>query len=114
MADPAPVPFTSEHLLPEMLPHDSKWQSLGEALLLDDDQLDELFTNNEIDKARLEEMLELRMARSDLNQSQEEMQEALKKGSMTNQPRVSPVKDSVIDELQASLGGDSTYRNISL
>ena len=39
----------------------SKWQSLGEALSLDEDRLDEIFTNNEIDEVCLREMLEVYM-----------------------------------------------------
>ena len=56
--DPTPKPVTLEHLLPELLPLASKWQSLGEALSLDEDQLDEIFINNETDEACLEVMLE--------------------------------------------------------
>ena len=54
-----------EHLQPELLPHASKWQSLGEALSLDEDRLDEIYTNNETDEACLQEMLELYLARPD-------------------------------------------------
>ena len=56
-----------------------KWQSLGEALSLDEDRLDEIFTNNETDEACLREMLEVYMKRSDLKHSLEEIEEAVKK-----------------------------------
>ena len=83
---PSPIPFTLEHLLPELLPLASKWQSLGEALSLDDDRLDEIFTNNETDDACLQEMLELYMIRPDLDHSWEEVQEAVKKIREFNDP----------------------------
>ena len=82
-----------EQLLPELLPLASKWQSLGETLSLDEDRLDEIFTNNETDEACLQEMFELYMARSDLNHSWEEVQEALKK-----------IEESAIDQLEISPG----------
>ena len=56
----------------------SKWQSLGLALFLDDDQLDKIPTSNETDEACLREMLELYMLRSDVNHSWEEIEGALK------------------------------------
>lgn len=62
-----------------LLPLASKWQSLGEALLLDDDQLDEINTNNETDEACLHEMLEVYMNWPGLNHSWEMIQEAVKK-----------------------------------
>ena len=61
------------------MPHASKWQSLGEALSLDDDRLDEIFTNYEKDETCLEEMLELYLQRSDLNHSWEAIEAALEK-----------------------------------
>ena len=73
------MPFTLEHLLPELMPHASKWQSLGKALSLDEDRLDEIFTNNETDEACLEKMLEHYLQRSDLNHSWEEIEAALEK-----------------------------------
>ena len=76
--DPTPKPVTLEHLLSELLPLASKWQSLGEALSLDEDQLNEIFTNNETDEACLEVMLKKYMARPYLNYSWEEIQKALK------------------------------------
>ena len=72
--------ITIEQLFSFLLPHASKWQSLGEALLLDKDRLeDEVFPNNETDEACLREMLELYMMRSDLNHSWEEVHAALEK-----------------------------------
>ena len=61
------------------MPYASKWQSLGLALSLDDDRLDEIFTNNETDEARLQEMLELYMMRSDHSHSWEEIEAALER-----------------------------------
>ena len=51
---------------------------MGEALSLDDDRLDEIYTNNETDEACLQEMLEVYVARSDLNHNWDEIQEAIK------------------------------------
>ena len=76
---PICIPFTLEHLLPELMGVASKWQSLGEALSLDEDHLDEIFTNNETDEACLQVMLEVYLARADLDHSWEEIQAALKK-----------------------------------
>ena len=55
----------------------SKWKSLGEALSLDDDIVDEIFTNNETDEECLREMLERYLMRSDLKHNWEEIEEAL-------------------------------------
>ena len=66
-------------LVRHLLPYSSKWQSLGGALSLDEDRLDEIFTNNETDEACLREMLELYMMRSDRNHSWEEIKAALKR-----------------------------------
>ena len=62
----------------------SKWQSLGEALSLDEDRLDEIFTNNETNEACLSVMLEVYMMRSDLKHSWEEIEEAVKKARETD------------------------------
>ena len=72
-------PITTERLFSFLRPHASKWQILGIALSLDEDRLDEVFTNNERDEDCLREMLELYMLRSDLNHSWEEVHTALKK-----------------------------------
>ena len=52
---------------------------LGEALSLDEDHLDEIYTNNETDEACLREILELYMMRSDRNYSWEKIETAEKK-----------------------------------
>ena len=78
---------------------------MGLALSLDDDRLDEIFTNNETDEACLHEMLEVYMARPDLNHSWEEVQEALKKAreeSAVNQPGVSPGEESITIQLEVT------------
>lgn len=67
------LPLTVDQLLPILLPCASKWQSLGKALSLDEDRLDEIFTNNETNEACLQEMLELYFKRSDLKHSREEI-----------------------------------------
>ena len=72
-------PVTTERLFSSLLSHASKWQSLGLALSLDEDQLDEVYTNNVTDETCLQELLELYMMRSDLNHSWEEIQAALEK-----------------------------------
>ena len=72
-------PITTDRLFLFLLPHASKWQSLGEALSLEDDPLDEVFTNNEREEDCLQEMLELYMLRSDLDHSWEEVHAALEK-----------------------------------
>ena len=70
--------LTTEQLFSFLHPHASKWQSLGKALSLDEDRLeDEVFPNNETDEACLLEMLELYMMRSDLDHSWEEIKAAL-------------------------------------
>ena len=70
-------PITTGQLFSFLLPHASKWQSLGIALSLDKDQLDEVFTNNEREEDCLQEMLELYMMRSDLKHNWEEVHAAL-------------------------------------
>ena len=47
--------------------------------MLDEDRLDEIFTNNETDEACLQEMLGLYFKRSDLEHSWEEIDAALKR-----------------------------------
>ena len=72
-------PVTTEQLFSFLHPHASKWQSLGIALSLDEDRLDEVYTNNEREEDCLREMLELYMMRSDLDHSWEEVHTALEK-----------------------------------
>ena len=110
--DPTPKPVIMEHLLPELLPLASKWQSLGEALSLDEDRLDEIYTNNERDEACLEIMLELYLARSDLNHSWDEIQKALEKiGEETSigRPEIPPrdLEKSVIIQPEVPSGKQS-------
>ena len=76
---PSLTPFTLEYLLRELLPLASKWQSLGEALSLDEERLDEIFTNNETDEDCLRVTLEVYMTRPDLDHSWEEIQEVVRK-----------------------------------
>ena len=77
--DSSPPAFTLESVIAALLPHASKWQSLGEALSLDEDRLDEIYTNNETDEICLQEMLEVYMMRPNLSHSWGEIQNALKK-----------------------------------
>ena len=70
------LPLTVERLFPALLYLASKWQSLGEALSLNKDRLDEIFTNNKTDEACLREMLKVYMMRSDLKHSWEEIHAA--------------------------------------
>ena len=72
-------PFTVEHILPALLFMASKWQAVGEALSLDEDRLDEVFTNNETEEACLRVMLEHYMERSDLKHNWEEVRGAMRK-----------------------------------
>ena len=51
----------------------SKWHSLGEALSIDEDHLDNISTNNETDKACLQDMLEFYMENSNFKHNWEEM-----------------------------------------
>ena len=57
----------------------SKWYSLGEALQLDEDHLDDINTNNETDEACLQDMLEFYMENSDFQHNWKEMADALRK-----------------------------------
>ena len=70
------LPLTVETLFSELLYLCPKWQSLGEALSLDEDRLHEIFTNNETNEACLREMLEVYMMRCDLKHSWEEIRAA--------------------------------------
>ena len=72
-------PLSTEQLFSFLIPHASKWQSLGLALSLDEDRLDEVYTNNEREEDCLREMLVLYMMRSDLDHSWENIHTALKK-----------------------------------
>ena len=74
-----PTPCTVENLLPLLHSIASEWHSLGEALSLDEDRLDEIFTNNETDEACLRDMLELYEKKSDSQYTWEEIVAVLKK-----------------------------------
>ena len=82
---PTHEPLTVELLLSHLLPHSSKWQSLGEVLSLDEDRLDEIFTSNDREEDCLREMLKLYMMRSDLDHSWEEIDAAFKKIEMSSE-----------------------------
>ena len=71
------APFDMEHLLPEVMGVASKWQSLGKALSLDEDILDEIYTNNMTDEECLRDMLERYLLRNDVSHSWEEIETAL-------------------------------------
>ena len=71
------LPLTVERLFPALLYLASKWQSLGKALSLNKDRLDEIFTNNKTDEACLREMLKVYMMRSDLKHSWKEIHAAI-------------------------------------
>ena len=73
------LPLTVETLFPALLYLAPKWQSLGEALSLYEDCIDEIFTNNETDEACLRKMLEVYMMRSDLKHNWEEIHAAINK-----------------------------------
>ena len=73
-----PAPCTVENLLPLLYPIASKWQSLGEALSLDEDDLDIIDTNNETNEACLQDMLEFYVKKSDSQYTWEKMATALK------------------------------------
>ena len=75
-ASPIPKPLTAELAFTHLLHLSSKWQSLGEALSLHEDQLDEIYTNNETDEACLQNMLELYVARPGFSHSWEKIEAA--------------------------------------
>ena len=70
--------FDLDHLVLHLLPMASEWRPLGEALSLDDDHLDEIYTNNMTDEDCLRDMLERYLLRSDLKHNWEEIEEAQK------------------------------------
>ena len=73
-----PTPCAVENLLPLLRPIASKWWSLGEALSIDEDDLDIINTNNETDEACLQDMLEFHEEKCDLEHTWEVMATALK------------------------------------
>ena len=54
----------------------TKWQKLGELLAMDEDLLDEIFTNNETDEECLKAMLELWLQKS-MNPTWKDVTDAL-------------------------------------
>lgn len=69
--------MTIESLIPRLLPVVTKWKEVGEALSLDEDYLDEIFTNNETDEECLQAMLELYFNNSDFDHSWKEIERAV-------------------------------------
>ena len=67
-----PTPFTMENIVIFLYPLASKLQSLGEALSVDKEQLDEMFNNNEIEEGLLK-MLEHYMENCDFMHTWKEM-----------------------------------------
>ena len=66
------------NLLPLLLSIASKWLSLGEALSIDEDDLDIIDTNSETDEACLRDMLEFHEEKFDFKHTWEVMATALK------------------------------------
>ena len=99
-AEPVAVsePLTIEQLFSFLLPHISKWQSLGSALSLDEDRLDEIFTNNMTEEACLQQMLELYMKRTDLDHSWEEIKAALAKIESSSESHFLPHSIAEIED----------------
>ena len=54
-----------DNLYTELHPINSKWQQLGEMLGIDEDLLDEIFTNHERDEECLRDMLEMWLKKSE-------------------------------------------------
>lgn len=73
-----PTSCTVGNLLPLLRPIASKWWSLGEALSIDEDDLDIINTNNETDEACLQDMLEFHEEKSDFQHTWGVMATALK------------------------------------
>ena len=74
--------YSMENIFPLLRPMASKWQSLGEALSLDEHHLDCVFTNDEGDEVCLEEMLKLydeTMENRDIHHNWKDMVAALRK-----------------------------------
>ena len=56
----------------------SKWKEVGEALRFDEDDLDEIFTNNETDEDCLQTMLEFYFKSSNYDHNWEEIDKAVR------------------------------------
>ena len=53
-----PTPFTVSNIFTVLQPVAPKWKKLGEALSVDEDDIDEIYTNNETDEDCLHELIE--------------------------------------------------------
>ena len=73
-----PQPPTAESLLSIIHPIASKWEEFGKALQIDEDRLDEFFTNNEHDQLRLRHMLEYYFMNVHFKHTWEEVIQALR------------------------------------
>ena len=71
--------YTVENLLPLLHLMASDWKSLGEALPLDEDHLDEIYTNSGTEEGCLQDILERYMMNHDFKHSWEEMAAILRK-----------------------------------
>ena len=71
--------YTVENLVPILHPICSKWKKLGMVMSVDDDYLDQVFTNNEGDEACLRDLLERYMDNGDFQHNWEEIVAILKK-----------------------------------
>ena len=71
--------YTVENLLRILHPICSKWKKLGMAMSMDDDHLDQVFTNNEGDEACLRDLLERYMDNGDFQHNWEETVNFLKR-----------------------------------
>ena len=70
--------YTVENLLTTLHSICSKWKKLGMVMSMDDDHLDQVFTNNEEDEACLRDLLERYMDNSDFQHNWEEIVAILK------------------------------------
>ena len=53
-----PTPFTIPNIVSVLQPMAPKWKKLGEALSVDEDDVDEIYTKNEMDEDCLHELIE--------------------------------------------------------
>ena len=75
----SPTLCTVENLLSLLRPICSKWKDLGMVMSMDDDYLDQVFTNNEGDEACLRDLLERYMDNGDFKHNWEEIVAILEK-----------------------------------
>ena len=71
-----------EHILPQLVGVAPKWKSLGEALSLDEDILDEIYTNNETDEDCLRDMLERYLLQLRVSQTTQDLHVVYTTGSL--------------------------------